>query len=465
MIAGLDGRRRSAGGLGQSKPDLQNELEKQLRFETLLTHIVARFVSLPPERLDEAIEDAQSQCCQVLGLDRSALWQVVSEDPELVLVTHLYQARGDPRLIHPEDVAVPPGRVRLVRGKEGQPDHKRISVREHWPWGYSQLRQGKTLAISRMSDLPAEASLDKETFRLYGTASTVVVPLSAGGRWLGILSFASLREEREWPRDLVKRLELIAQVFASAIAQSKAEGRIAELRAELNHASRVSLLGELTATLAHEVNRPLAAILSNAQAARHWLAEGEPERSELLAVLDDIIADDKRAGQVIHRIRAMLQRDGHARESVDLNQLALGVAELLSGELRGADVSVRLDFAPDLPQVRANPVEVQQVLLNLMVNAIQSMRAPDVPDRSLRVATSCGPRQAIVEVCDTGPGLSEEAPERLWEPFYTTKPGHLGMGLPICRRIAEAHGGRIEVRNTPEGGAVFRFALPVGEEP
>jgi signal transduction histidine kinase len=441
------------------------ETRKRLRFETLLSDLIARFVNLPPDQVDAAIEEAQRRFCEELGLDRSSLWQPEADDPGVVSVTHLYQPGSASAGRHPGDVGPPQGVPLLEGGRQALPSYKRIEVKAAFPWVFERCLRGETVAISSLAGLPEGAERDRASFEQYGTRSTVVVPLLAGGRWLGLLSFATLREERAWPEALVKRFQLVAQVFANALAQAKADARIAHLRAELGRATRVSLLGELTATLAHEVNRPLAAILSNAQAARRWLAAGAPDLSELRDVLDDIIADDKRAGQVIHRIHAMLQRDPGPREAVDLNQICRDVAALLGDELQSAEVQLRLELAQTVPSVEASPVEMQQVVLNLVVNAIQSLRGSGAPERLITVATRREGRELAVLVKDTGPGLCEEARGRLWEPFFTTKPGGLGMGLAICRRIAEAHGGHVEGENNPEGGATFRFALPAGGPP
>ena len=442
---------------------LTAELQDRLRFETLLSDLIARFVRLPPGQVDAAIEDAQRRFCEELGLDRSSLWQPVADDPDAVLVTHFFQAAGGFSSVHPQTVGPPPDAGSALHGPPGLPSYKRLDVRAFCPWIYGELRRGETVVISRLDELPDEAAPDREFLKYYGTKSSVLVPLSGGGAWLGFLTFASLAKARTWPEPLVKRFQLIAQVFAGALAEARAETRVDQLRAELGHATRVTLLGELTASLVHEVNRPLAAILSNAQAARRWLSEGAPDPAELRDVLDDIIADDKRAAEILRGIRQMLHREANPREPVELNKVIGDVAALLDGELEAVEVQLRLDLAPDLPAIRASAIEIQQVLLNFMLNGIQAMRDSEAMDRLLTVAARLEEGGVTVVVSDTGGGLTDEARRRLWEPFFTTKPRGLGMGLPICRRIVEAHGGRIWAGNNADRGATFGFSLPVGD--
>jgi signal transduction histidine kinase len=438
------------------------ELRDRLRFETLLADLIARFVELPPGRLDSTIEDAQRRFCEDLVLDRSVLWQATEDAPEVVLVTHLYQRADDPSLVNPKTVAQPIPGDPVLQGLESFPHYKRADLKTFCPWSYGKVRQGETVRISSLGDLPEEAAPDRRFLMRYGTRSTVLVPLSAGGAWLGFLTFASLREDRAWPDSLVKRFQLIGQVFATALAQARSETRMVQLRKELYYATRVAVLGELTATIVHEINRPLAAILSNAQAARRWVSGDAPDPGELRDVLDDIIADDKRAGQILHGIRSMLQKGDAPREPVDLNGVIREVANLLEGELHGFRVWLDLELLPDLPRASGRAVELQQVVMNLMLNGIQAARACEAQDPHLRVSSRVEEGQVVVAVRDSGPGLSEEVRRRLWEPFFTTKPGGLGMGLAICRRIIEAHGGRIWGENNPDCGAGFSFSLPAG---
>lgn len=240
----------------------------------------------------------------------------------------------------------------------------------------------------------------------------------------------------------------------------EAEARASQLRDELAHAARVTLLGELAATLAHEINQPLAAILSNAQATRRWLSRDEPDLGEIRAVIDDIIADDKRAGEIIHRMRALLKKGDTSRTRFDLAAAIRDVSALLHGELIAADVSLRVEVPESALLVDGDEVATQQVLLNLLLNGIQSIKEADATIRQVLVQAERVDGLARVVVHDTGRGVSQEMRDKVFEPFFTTKSRGLGVGLAICRRIAEAHGGTLELAPAGIGGATFVLAMP-----
>jgi C4-dicarboxylate-specific signal transduction histidine kinase len=216
----------------------------------------------------------------------------------------------------------------------------------------------------------------------------------------------------------------------------------------------------LTATLAHDLNQPLTAILSNAQAARRFIGDGGIEVDELRAILDDIIRDDKRAGGVIHNLRRMLNNTPIAPEACSLNDLVREVAEFVNGEMIGQKIEPRLALAPALPLVQTAPVEVQQVLVNLLLNAAQAMKETPSELRHIDVETRCEDGAVTVSVRDHGCGIPVEQLDKVFKPFHTTKSSGLGMGLAICRRLIEAHGGRIKADNHEGGGATFSFSLP-----
>ncbi|MDB6153319.1 MAG: nodulation protein [Chthoniobacteraceae bacterium] len=229
------------------------------------------------------------------------------------------------------------------------------------------------------------------------------------------------------------------------------------------HSSRVATLGELVAALAHELNQPLAGILSNAQAARRFLAEGIVDPEELRATFDDIIRDDKRAGAVIHNLRAMLTKRPVVRETCSLNELVCEVLELLHMELLGEHVEVRTALASQLPRVAAARVELQQVLVNFLLNAEQAMKETPHAHRRIDIETESRSGNVRISVRDHGRGIPPERLAEVFAPFYTIKAHGLGMGLCICRRIVENHGGRIETFNHAEGGAIFSMLLPAME--
>ncbi|MES2922680.1 MAG: ATP-binding protein [Verrucomicrobiota bacterium] len=240
-----------------------------------------------------------------------------------------------------------------------------------------------------------------------------------------------------------------------------AELELASQRQDLAHLSRVSMLGELAGALAHELNQPLTAVLSNAQAGQRFLAKGPLDMAEITAILDDIATDAKRAGGIIHGMRAMFKKDSQADgQPVDVNESVNLVLNLLHGEIVARKAKVILHLGEGLPLVRAGRVEVQQVLINLVMNSLDAIKS-DPRQGSVEITTTRQDGRVIVSVKDTGPGIPAEIMARLFEPFASTKPGGLGLGLAISRSIAERFGGDLLARNQPEGGALFQLVLPV----
>ncbi len=240
-----------------------------------------------------------------------------------------------------------------------------------------------------------------------------------------------------------------------------AEGEAQQRREQVTHLTRVAILGELSGALAHELNQPLAAILSNAQAAQLLLDEGAIDRAELQDILRDIVADDIRAGQVISRLRALLKRGDRKLESVCMNEVVRDVLALARSQLVERHVAVIDEPSSNLPPVLGDRVQLQQVLLNVIMNASDALSTNDPSDRVVRVSTAYLDGVVRVSVADNGTGLPPDVAERLFEPFVTTKTNGMGLGLSICRSIIGAHGGRLSGNNNPGRGAEFAFTLPL----
>jgi len=241
-------------------------------------------------------------------------------------------------------------------------------------------------------------------------------------------------------------------------AQKAAEAALAKVQSEFAHAARVSMLGELTASIAHEVNQPLAAIATSAAASLRWLAAAQPDLDEVRSLATRIVDDARRAGAIISRVRAMAERREPERVALSLNALVEEALAFLGHELRAQQVEAELRLEPGLPEVLADRTQIQQILVNLAVNAIQAM-AESAPRRLVLTTAADGVGQVTLSVEDNGPGLGDHA-AKLFDSFYTTKSGGMGMGLPICRGIAEAHGGTIEADDSALGGARFIVTLP-----
>jgi PAS domain S-box-containing protein len=244
--------------------------------------------------------------------------------------------------------------------------------------------------------------------------------------------------------------------------RKRAEMEAARHRQELAHLSRVTMLGELSGSLAHELNQPLAAILSNAQAAQQFLKDGVVDVNELHQVLTEIVAEDKRAGEVIRRLRLLFRKgevEQHFR-NLDINEVVQDVLKLMRNDLANQGVTVQTELAENLPAVEGDHVQLEQVLLNLMLNGCEAMIDCDSSERQLLIASGMENGAVHVSVTDRGGSIPEEIMERVFEPFFTTKADGMGLGLSVCRTIIEAHRGNIWVTNNAEGGATFHFSLP-----
>jgi PAS domain S-box-containing protein len=241
--------------------------------------------------------------------------------------------------------------------------------------------------------------------------------------------------------------------------------RYREMQIELAHANRVATMGQLTASIAHEVNQPIAATLTNAQAALRWLHAGSSHLEKVQQSLTSIVEDGTRAGEVINRIRALMKKAPPRKDRLEINGVIVEIIELTRGEAMKHGISVLAELADHLPVVEADRVQLQQVLLNLIVNALDAMSAPNVGPSQLLISTGKGETSGVlVAVQDSGPGLEAAMLERVFESFYTTKPTGLGLGLSICRSIIEAHGGRLWASTNQLRGATFQFTLPRDEK-
>jgi PAS domain S-box-containing protein len=252
-------------------------------------------------------------------------------------------------------------------------------------------------------------------------------------------------------------------IFVDITDQKAAESEAELQRQEVTHLMRVSVLGELSGAIAHEVNQPLTAILSNAQAALYLLGRESPDLTEVREALQDIVQEDNRAGEVIQRLRGLLKKGESSAEPVDLNELVESTTKLLRSELIERRVTLETDLAIGRPSTFGDPVQLQQVLLNLTVNAMDAMASTPVEQRRIHVSTRETPAGAVkLFVRDHGPGIKPAGGKQVFEPFYTTKDQGLGLGLTICATIIRKHGGTIDLRNDEACGAVAEVSLPAG---
>ena len=247
--------------------------------------------------------------------------------------------------------------------------------------------------------------------------------------------------------------------------RKQAEEDLREMQMELAHANRVAAMGQLTASITHEIRQPLASIRMSGTAALRWLAKDPPEIDEAKLSIESLVKDTVRANDVVSRIHGLVRKAAPSRDMIDINEAILEVIALVRAEIAKAGVTIQMQLADNMQLIQGDRVQLQQVMINLIINAIQAMGDAVQGVQSLRevhISTDCGSNEVRVAVEDTGPGVSAEKLPHLFEPFYTTKPGGMGMGLSISRAIIEDHGGRLWMSEHEPRGALFQFTIPVG---
>jgi len=293
-----------------------------------------------------------------------------------------------------------------------------------------------------------------------GFRTGLFVPLLKDNEIVGIISLGR-KQVQPFTDKQISLFRDFAAPATIALESTRRERQYREMQSELAHANRVATMGQLTASIAHEIKQPIAAARINAAAALRFLDKSPPDVAEVREALTCIVNDADRASDVVDRIGSLIKKAPPRKEVVDLNAAVLEVTALTHSEAVKTGVTVGTQLAGELPRIQCDRVQLQQVMLNLIVNAIQSMSGVEDGNRELHISTvSIEPEGVCVAVRDTGHGLRPESLPRLFEPFYTTKPDGMGMGLSICRSIIEAHGGRLWAIRCEPRGALFQFTIP-----
>jgi signal transduction histidine kinase len=297
--------------------------------------------------------------------------------------------------------------------------------------------------------------------RVFERRGVLVVALACVA--LTILSYFLSREELSPSSGFVNCVISIAAILAStylALKNQSAMAALHEAQAELAHANRVTAMGELTAAIVHEVNQPIAGVVASADAAMRWLVAQPPDLEEARQALESIVEDGKRTSEIVVRVRALARKVAPRRESLDINQVILDVIALTRTQIQRNDIVLLTQLSTEIGPVLGDRVQMQQVILNLILNAVEAMAAV-AGHRELRISTNNHtPGGVVVAVLDSGPGFGAGDLDRLFEAFYTTKSEGMGIGLSICRTIVEAHGGRIWASRNEPSGATLQFVLP-----
>jgi FixJ family two-component response regulator/signal transduction histidine kinase len=410
-------------------------LDAAMDFEHTVSSVLATLIMAARSEQDGVIETSLRDMARVFGFERATLWQQIGDGREFT-ATHSWVADG---------IAVPaiPLDTSMV------------------PWITAQIAEGAVVRFGEHADLPSAASADLKVVEGLGIRAGVIVPLTIAGAVVGAMAFATARADGEWPEMLLHRARLVGDVFAGVLARRAAERREHEAQAQAAHAARVGTMGAFAASLVHELTQPLAASLANAESASDLLAARSPDLTELRSTVADIVADDRRAGELIQQLRRFLRRGQAERRAFDMREVVDQVLRLAGNEVTDKRIAVTLDVPATLPKLIGDRVQVQQVLLNLLLNAFEAV-AQNAPEmRRVALLASSSWSDVSVEVTDTGCGMDGPTLARVFEPFFTTKSGGMGLGLSISRTIVAAHGGTISVRSAPGKGTTFRIELPV----
>jgi PAS domain S-box-containing protein len=410
----------------------RKRLEERLRVQHTVAQILAEAATI--EEATPRILRAMGEC---LGWDVGALWRVDREAEALRCV----------ELWHKASIEVP--------------EFERVSREYTFVAGlglpgrvWSSLEPKYIPDVVPDENFPRASIAERE-----GLHAAFGFPILLGGEVLGVIEFFS-REIRQPDQELLNMLATIGSQIGQFIERKRAEEALREVQAELGRVARLTTMGQLTASIAHEVKQPIGASVNNALAAMRFLDSRPPDLGEVRQALADIVKAGSLASDVIDRIRDLIKRAPPRKDRLEINGAIRDVIELTRGEAVKNGVSVRTELADALPLIEGDRVELQQVILNLIMNAIEAMSGTSDGSRELIISTGKAESGgALVAVRDSGPGLAPATLEHIFDAFYTTKPNGMGMGLSISHSIIKAHGGRLWAEANVPHGAIFQFTL------
>jgi signal transduction histidine kinase len=430
--ATIDPKRNRIARVGRERREVE-------RFESLVGELSAAMARVPADEVDREIEQWLGKICRALDLDRSAIYERdLPDDP--VRASHTWvrpNFPSFPRNYDPEKL--------LQRTTE-------------------LVMSGRMLVFARPSDIPAENQDWQRMVAKYGPKASAAIPMWAGGRVIGAASFGKFRSAREWSPELLDHLTLAVRLFGSAIERKQSEIAIRAVRTELRVASRRNVMSELVASLSHEINQPLGAILSNLGGLARLLTQGNPQPAMALEAVNSAIEDTKRTAEIVRRIRSMFKNQVEHKTAISIGALIDEVVKLTAGEAAVRKIAVQVAVSPRSQRVIGDTIQLQQCVLNLIMNAFDAIGDPSSDRRGVVVKAAPEKTGWVgVSVSDNGGGIHPTVANRLFEPFVTTKREGMGLGLLVTRSIVESHGGRIWAMPNPDHGTTFTFTLPVAE--
>ena len=407
------------------------ELAERVRFEKLISKLSAEFGDLHTSKVQVAVKQWVDRLRDFLGVDKIFFFEVsdsrtdISEGHE---VTDLAPALGR-------------------------------SAVQNFDWCLDQLRSGATVNLTQVSAGSNGENISAKPGA--GVESLLAIPVAVNGTTFALV-VETTKAPRTWPEDLVAQLQLVAEIFASGLERKRDAEELQKTRNDLAHVSRLTAMGEMAASIAHEVNQPLSAIATYGDACLRLLSGESPNVKKSLEAIDHIISDSIRASEVIKRIRGLVKKTAHENTPQNLNQIIREMVALTEADMLGKSVHLELQLSRVLPLVLGDRVELQQVVLNLILNAIEAMTTVTDRARTLTITSSHnGAGQVFVAFQDCGVGLNPAQARRIFDPFVTTKANGLGMGLSISRTIIETYGGKLWAEPNDAPGATFQFTLPI----
>jgi signal transduction histidine kinase len=410
-------------------------------FETLMVELARALVRVTIADIDDEINEWLKRIATSLGLDRST-------------IAEINPVTGWTSFSH--------GWARTPYRMIAQP----MDANALLPWTVQKMLAGETVVMTSPDKLPAEAAVDRESFRRYGPKSNVMVPIKVGGTSVGAVSFASLGQSRSWSPETVKCFQAVAEIFGCGLERKRTVEEIRRLRNELNYVSRITMMGELAASLAHELNQPLGAILNNAETVQAMLASDRPDLEGVRDGIADIIQDDNRAREIIQRVWALFRRDKISKTKVDVAQMLAQIGRLVRGEALRRNIPFSVDIREPIPPILAEQVQIQQAIMNLILNAFDALAGIGKEPREVHLIAKASDdvEFVVILVIDSGKGIGPDEIPRIFDAFFTTKPHGMGMGLAITKSIVEAHGGRLSASLNNDRGMTFEIRLPISKE-